>query len=50
MSWIDTLLVMSNTCGGAWSNGVGKNREINKEHDEDEKVFEWARVKNDRDG
>ena len=46
------MLDISNTCGGAWSNGVGQNREINKEHDKDcvEKVFELPRVKNDRDG
>ena len=27
--------LMSNTCGGLWSNGVGQNREIDKEDDED---------------
>ena len=26
---------MSNTCGGLWSNGVGQNREIDEEDDED---------------
>ena len=52
LSWIDILLDISDTCGGAWSNGVGQNREIDKEHVEDcvKKVFELARVKNERDG
>ena len=46
------MLDISDTCGGAWSNGVGQNREIDKEHVEDcvKKVFELARVKNERDG
>ena len=26
---------MSNTCGGLWSNGVGQNRKIDEEDDED---------------
>ena len=29
--WFD----ISNTCGGAWSNGVGQNRETGEQHDED---------------
>ena len=27
--------LMSNTCGGLWSNGVGQNRETDEEDDED---------------
>ena len=35
-----------------WSNGVGQNRETDKEHDEYcvEEGFQLARVKYDRDG
>ena len=35
-----------------WSNGVGQNRETDKEHDEDgvEEGIHLARVKYDRDG
>ena len=34
---------ISNTCGSAWLNGVGQNREINEEHDEDcvKEKFRW---------
>ena len=34
--------LMSNTCGGLWSNGVGQNREINDEDDQD--CVEWGLV------
>ena len=27
--------LMSNTCGGLWSNGVGQNRESDEEDDQD---------------
>ena len=27
--------LMSNTCGGLWSNGAGQNREADEEDDED---------------
>ena len=43
---------ISNTCGGAWLNGVGQNRKTSEEHDEDcvEEGLKLARVKFDRDG
>ena len=39
-------------CGDVWSNGVGQNREIDEEHDEDcvEEGFQLGRVKFDRHG
>ena len=48
-----------NICGDLWSNGVGKNRKIDEEHDEDcvcvEKSFSWrefqlAKSRFNRDG
>ena len=41
---------MSNTCGGSWLDGVGQNREIDEEQDEDcvEEALQLARVKFDR--
>ena len=52
MAWIGTWFSLSNICDCAWSNGVGQNRENNKEHNEDcvEEGFQLARVKYDRDG
>ena len=43
---------MSNTCGGWWLDGVGQNREIDEEQDEDcvEEALQLARVKFDRYG
>ena len=43
---------ISNTCGGMWSNELGKNRETDQEHDEDcvEEDFQLARAKLNRDG
>ena len=37
--WFD----ISNTCGGMWSNLVGKNRETYEENDED-RVEEWFQL------
>ena len=50
--WITIYFCISHTCGGVRSNGVGKNRESNEEHDEDyaEEGFQLARVKFDVDG
>ena len=41
----------SNNCG-VWPNGIGQNRQTDKEHDEDwvEEEFQLTRVKFDRDG
>ena len=52
MTWLDIWFGLSNTCDGVWSNGVGKNRETDAEHDEDctKEGFQLARVKFDRDG
>ena len=44
LSWFCIWFGISNTCGGACSNGVGKNREIDEEHDEDfvlRRDFSW---------
>ena len=43
---------ISKTCGGAWSNGIGQNRETDEEYEEDcvEEGCQLARVKFDRDG
>ena len=43
---------ISNTCGGAWLNGLGQNRENDEERHEDcvEEGFQLARVKFGRDG
>ena len=35
MAWIRIWFGISNTCGGAWSNDVGQNRETDEQHDED---------------
>ena len=45
--WFDTY----NNCG-VWSNWVGQNTEIDKEHDKDcvEEELQLARVKFERDG
>ena len=52
MTWHDIWFGLSNTCDGMWSNGVGKNRETDGEHDEDcvEEGFQLARVNIDRNG
>ena len=34
MVWLDISFGISNNCG-LWSNGVGKNRETDEEHDEE---------------
>ena len=43
---------ISNTCGGAWPNGIGKNGETHEEQDEDcvKEGFQLARLKFHRDG
>ena len=48
----DIWFSISNTCGGVWSNGVGRKRENDEEHDEDcvEETFQLDSVKLDRDG
>ena len=47
--WITICFCISNACGGVRSNGVGKNRETNEQHDEDcaEEGFQLARLKFD---
>ena len=35
LAWLGIWFSISNTCGGVWSNRVGKNRETDEEHDED---------------
>ena len=52
MGWLGIWFSLFNTCDGVWSNGVGQNRETDKEHDEYcvEEGFQLARVKYDRDG
>ena len=35
MSCLCKWFGISNTCGGLWSNGVGQNRAIDKEHNKD---------------
>ena len=51
MAWISIWFGIFNTCGGVWSNGVGKNWETKEEHDEDcvEEGFKLASAKFDRD-
>ena len=43
---------MSNTCGGSWLDGVGQNRQIDEEQDEDcvEEALQLAKVKFERYG
>ena len=50
--WITIYFCISHICGGVRSNGVGKNRKTNEEHDEDcaEEGFQLTRVKFDVDG
>ena len=51
MLWIGIWFGALNTCGVVWSNGVGKNSEANKEHDEDrvdERFHQLASVNFDR--
>ena len=52
MAWIAIWFSISNTRGNVWLNGVGENRETDKEHDEDcvEERFLLARAKFGRDG
>ena len=52
MVWLGIRFGISNTCGGAWLNRVGQNKEIDKEHNEDcvEEEFQLARIKFDRYG
>ena len=52
MSCLGIWFSLTNTCDGVWSNGVGQNRETDKEHDKDgvEEGIHLARVKYDRDG
>ena len=53
MPWLGIWFGISNTWHGAWSNGVGQNKETDEEHDEDyyvEDEFQLARVKFDRHG
>ena len=51
MAWTSICFGIFNTCGGAWSNRVGQNRETDEEHDEDgfEEEFQLARPKFERD-
>ena len=52
MAWLVICFGIFNTCGGMWSNGFGKNRETDSEHDEDcvEEGFQSASAKLNRDG
>ena len=52
MAWIGIWFGIFNICGGAWSDGLGQNKETNEEYDEDwdKKGFQLARVKFDWDG
>ena len=51
MDWAGIRLVISNTCGGVWQNGVGQNTEINEEHEKDcvEERIQLDSLKVDRD-
>ena len=51
MTWLGVWFSFSNNCDSVWSDGVGKNMETDKEHDEDciEKGFQLARIKYDMD-
>ena len=50
LAWLDTWFDISNTYGSVWSNGVGQNRETDKEDDKYcvEEGFQLARVKSER--
>ena len=52
MGWPYIWFSLFNFCDSVWSNGVGQNRETDKEHDEDcvEEWFQLIRVKYDRHG
>ena len=52
MAWLDTWFDISNTYGSMWSNGVGRNRKTNEEHDSCcvEEGFQLAREKFDGHG
>ena len=52
MAWLGISFILSNTFDGLLSNGVGKNRETDKENDDDcvDEEFQLARVKYDRIG
>ena len=52
MAWNAKSFGISNACGDVWLNGVGKNKENDKEYDAncDEDRFQLARVKFDIDG
>ena len=52
MLWLGIWFGIPNTCGGAWWNGLGQNRETDEEHDEDcvEDRCQMASVKDDRHG
>ena len=51
MAWLGIWFGISNSCGSMWSDGVGQNREIDEEDDENcvEEGFQLARVKVDKD-
>ena len=52
MAWLGICFGISNTCGGAWSNGVEQNRKTDEERDQDfvEEGFQLARVTIDTAG
>ena len=52
LAWLGISFILSNTFDGLWSNGVGQNRETDKENDDDcvDEEFQLARVKYDRIG
>ena len=52
MAWLGIWFVISNTCDGMRSNGVGLNRETDEKHDEGcvKEGFQLARVKLDGNG
>ena len=52
MVWLGICFVISNTCDGMSSNGVGLNRETDEKRDEGccKEGFQLARVKLDRNG
>ena len=51
IGWLGICFGIANSCGSVWSNGVGQNRETDKEHDKDcvEEEFQLAKVKFGRD-